>query len=119
MNFASIIRSLQIGQACKRPSWKGYVSKVAPTEGEKMSDGQTPVAHRLVFKQRDNDQFVYRVSVAGVVEFVTCIPASGSGSTENTKLEFDGELVQGMLSNDWISGLPADFDAAASGSGVW
>jgi len=119
MNFASIMRSITVGQACKRPSWQGYCEKHAAASTDKMADNTTPVSYWIWFKQRDRDVFKYRVDASGNIEFVTCVPASGSGSTSSSKLEMDAQLLQGMLASDWVSGTPADFDAVAEGDGVW
>ena len=131
MNFATIMRALAIGEATKRPTWMGYCKKIAASTNQKMSDGVTEVSYQIVFKQRDGDTFTYRVDASGNIEYVgavqsvtgdanntTSYPTNGDSAT--VVLNFDSQLLAAMLSSDWVSGSPEDFEAAASSSGnIW
>lgn len=98
-SFADAISQLTNGKAAKRPSWRGYVKRVdsAETEG----------AYSLVF-----------VKPNGTTTYTFAIASDGTITTSDT-LTLDVDLFASMLSNDWLVGSAADFEAARSGTGNW
>ena len=94
-SFADAVSLLTDGKACKRPS-NGYLKRVDGEEG----------AYSLVFVKREGAQSTYAVSAAGAIP-------------NASPISLDVDLFAGMVSNDWIVGSTAEFEAARSGSGVW
>lgn len=98
-SFADAINLLTDGQAAKRPSWRGYVKRVDASE--------TEGAYNLVFVKPD-----------GTTTYTFAISADGTITTSDT-LTLDVDLFGALLSNDWLVGSTADFEAARSGTGNW
>ena len=106
MTFADAIQSLTYGgtnNAAKRPSWTGYV-KVDITATD-ATTGE-PTAWTVTYKNRTGTEYVYTY-------------ATGEWTAPSTALPVDAEFHAGMLANDWINGVAADFEEARTGNGAW
>jgi len=107
MTFADAIQSLTYGgsaNAAKRPSWTGYV-KVDITSTD-ATTGE-PTAWTVTYRPKTgNTTYVYTY-------------ASGAWTAPATPLSMDAEFHAGMLANDWVTGIAADFEAARTGNGAW
>lgn len=98
MPFAYVMNQLQDGGAAKRQAWAGYVKKT-------VTDAETG-AYKITFVKRDGTQTEYAVAANGTI-------------TAASPMTFDVDLLAAMLSDDWIAGTAATFEAARSGSGTW
>lgn len=103
MTFADIIAQLENGKAAKRPSWRGFVKKVA---------GATEGAYDIVF--------VKPAAAAGQspTTYTYHIAANGTITTSDT-LTMDVELFASMCSTDWFMASTSEFEAALAGTGTW
>jgi len=107
--------------AAKDQSWGGYVHKT--TSG--LSDADvTAGKYKLIFVQRDGDQFVFLVNGAtwtysGYIEHGSA-GAKGTGTPEPaTDLPLDSDLMKAFAGDNWILGSLTDFEEARSGAGEW
>lgn len=140
MTFADAIRTILASStedACKRPSWKGYV-KVAEVEAEDSSSSSSSAAeeteaYKIILITGDSaapNATVTTVtdgddSIAGTGDDVGTYVMLWSGGTwtvptGDDQLVMDKELWAAMLANDWETGTAENFEIARlSGGGRW
>jgi len=109
--------------AAKDQSWGGYVHKTtAGLATSDVADGD----YKLIFVQRDGDQYVYTVDgTTGAYTYTGYVAkgasgAKGTGSpVAGTALELDAVLMKAIVGDGWITGTMADFESARNGAGEW
>lgn len=98
MPFAYAMQGLNDGDAVKRQGWAGYVKKT-------VTNAETG-AYKITFVKRDGTETEYAVAANGTI-------------TASSPITLDVDLMAAMLSDDWIKGTAAAFEAARSGTGTW
>lgn len=102
MDMSSAIYSIansNTSDAIKRPTWGGYVYRGEVNE--------ETGAYALTFKTRDASEYTFNFD-----------GSSWTAPTANP-LVIDGELMESILADDWVTGLASEFEVARSGSGIW
>jgi len=118
----SAINASVISQdAAKDQSWGGYLHKT--TSGLSAAD-ITAGKFKLIFVQRDGDQYVFLVDGATwTYSGYIAKGASGAKGTgtpvSGTALELDTQLMKAIAGDNWLVGSMTDFESARSGSGEW
>lgn len=142
MTFADAIRTIlesSSDNACKRPSWKGYVKVMAADTGDSSSSsssssadeeteaykivlvtGNSTAPNATVTTVTDGDD-----SIAGTGDDVGTYVMLWDGGTwivptGDNQLVMDKELWAAMLASDWETGTAEAFEIARlSGGGRW
>lgn len=137
MTFADAIRTIlasSLNNACKRPSWKGYVKVITPGDDDSSSssaaDGES---YKIIFVTGDSaapDATTTTITdgddgIAGTGDDVGTYVMLWSGGewtvpTGDDQLVMDKELWAAMLASDWETGTAEAFEIARlSGGGRW